>query len=344
MGSELAVVHLAHGLMPGGCCRVMENLARLGTDRGLHHVLGGMVGGEAFVGSLRARGVDAHILGERFEHLDDVLSRHDRFVTVIHRSGQREARWDVAVRELRRRGCLALVERNVFGYRDDGPTEREIDLACCNSLHTLWRHWTASGRPSIDEYLHRHRVLPNAVLLPFPEDEVKAARARVRERLGIPEDAFVIGSITRPDPMRLDAMMPAIMSRLVREIENVYFLARSYPDSLARNVQTSLGARFTNLPMTSDLEDLAETYAAFDVLAHFSSMGERLTSLKVSGASSFAQAGISGLRPHFLSASRITSAPRSFAGTVFRDPPKEPTAVLAPLTITTFDIVPPCQT
>ena len=96
----------------------------------------------------------------------------------------------------------------------------------------------------------------------------------MRDDLDIPVDAFVVGHICRPDPRRLDYMMIGVLPRLLKRIDQFYFIARSFPESMTRPLAKVLGDRFRNIPPTNSTSEMMETYAAMDTLVHFSSMGE----------------------------------------------------------------------
>jgi glycosyltransferase involved in cell wall biosynthesis len=163
---------------------------------------------------------------------------------------------------------------NIFGYVDDGPAARRIDLHLFNSMHTMWRHWTLRGRPPVESYLDRHRTIYNPVTLHAEPVRLSELRARGRARLGIPPDGFVVGDVCRPDPRKLDYMLAAIAPRLDREVGGLHVVTQRFPDGVAAALRRVLGDRYHNLPFAVDRDALLETYAAMDVFAHFSTMGE----------------------------------------------------------------------
>jgi len=273
-GHAVPVLHLAQELCLGGCCRDMENLASLATKDVFVPVLAGLRGDLGYLSELRARGFRAAVTGEDLKGLPDLLGGESRFAVVVHRSGEQNHLWNSVFLILRQVGAAVIIERNIFGYVDKGPAANLRDLTFFNSLHTMWKHWTASGKPSLDGYIGNYWVIHSAVTASPPSDELSTSRQRIRDKLGIGPDAFVIGHITRSDPVRLDYMSVAILPRLVRELPNLQFLARSFPSSLAKDASKRLGGRFQNLPPTTNPVEMIETYSAMDTLVHFSSMGE----------------------------------------------------------------------
>ncbi len=268
------MLHLTDNLVVGGCARVMHNLESLADRRVFTPMLAGLGGAESYVAQLREDGAKATIVGNDLSGLDALLDSQHQFAAVVHRSGEETPVWNRVLPALKDAGATVLIERSIFGYPDRGPASGHADLIFCNSLHTLWRHWRASGRPSLDEYLRRHRVIYNPVVLNPTQRELAALRVRQRETLNIPSDAFVVGDVCRPTPDKLDFMMASIMPRLCREKPDVYFVARRFPDAVADGMVRRLGDRFRNLPVTNNLADIAATYAALDVLVHMSTMGE----------------------------------------------------------------------
>lgn len=237
-------------------------------------VLVGLSGNDSFVSHLRGRGFDTAVVGERLENLEKIVQADQPFVAVVHRSGEREAAWDDAGPLLARLHPAAVIECNIFGHSDGGSGDSWRDGTFCYAAHTLWRHWCASGSPPPDTYLDRHRLIYNPVA-PAPEPQVLARlRHDMRRELDIPDDAFVIGDICRPSPEKLDGMLGAIASRIMRHIPNARIVTRRFPEGMASRLQAICGERYINLPTTVDETELMATYAVMDVLAHFSTMGE----------------------------------------------------------------------
>lgn len=193
-------------------------------------------------------------------------------IAVLHRAGRREERWDKAYNLLRAHRPVAIVEMNVFGEVDSGPSAPIPAMRCFPSLHVLRKHLQASGCPDMDAYLATHRVLYNALAVPPPA--LGQLREAFRRAHHIPEDALVIGAVTRPDANRLDYMLPALLPRLARAIPSLHLITREFPEAIARVLRRQLGPRYHNLQVTEDSDALWATYATMDIFTHFSSMGE----------------------------------------------------------------------
>lgn len=268
------LLHLTDRLIMGGCCRDMENAAQQATRTTFRPVLAGVVGDPEFVAALRAKGITAGIVGQDLSGLAALLEGAQSFLTVVHRSGGAAQLWNDILPRLQEAGSDVLIERNIFGFADEGPGGALFDRIYCNSMHTLWRNWTARGRPDIEDYLQRHGVLYNPVLFSADEQQLQDTRGKTRHALGIPADAVVIGDACRPDPRKLDIMIVPVMARLVRARPHVYFVTRTYPEGAARRLALALGEKYRNLAPTNLAADMVETFAIMDIFAHMSTMGE----------------------------------------------------------------------
>lgn len=272
--NQPVILHLTSLLDVGGTSRIMENFATFGDTQRFVSAVAGLRGEDSVVAEMRARGIAAGIVGTGLEHLDALVPAGGAFAVVIHRAGQPEEVWDRAAPLLQARKPLAVVECNIFGTFDGGRGDSLRDGLFCYGAHTLWRHWRQSGSPPPDAYLARHRLIHNPVPATADDAGISRLRRAFRGQMGIPEDAFVIGDVCRPAPEKLDAMLAAIMPRMLRQCPGTWVITRRFPDGMARHLQAACGNHYINLPMTVDATELLSTYAAMDVFAHFSTMGE----------------------------------------------------------------------
>jgi glycosyltransferase involved in cell wall biosynthesis len=272
---EFPILHLTGDLCMGGTCAIIANDIRAATTSGVRRIMAGFSGQRAYASALAREGIEAYAIGPSLEFAALSLKPNMPFAVVIHRSGEQTEVWNRALPRLRRHGAVAIVERNIFGYADDGPTAlQHLDKSFELSKHNLFRHWTASGRPALKPYLERNQVLYPSVDFHHSDDDIAARRYRIRKSLGIPQDAFVAGDLCRPAPKKLDYMVPAILPKVLQTIPNFYFVARTFPNRIESRMRAAVGHRFINLPGTHDREELADTYACLDVLLHMSTAGE----------------------------------------------------------------------
>lgn len=258
---NVSILHISETLVVGGCCRVMEHLA---LNSYFKSIFCAETADTAYAQHLHQQGIDTLLLADGEPQFPQA------FVAVLHRSGGSSPFWDRIIPMLRMAGAKAIIERNIFGYRDS----QNIDLICANSMNTLWHHWRQSGKPPIDDYLIRHRVLYNAVSFAPTPEELATLRAQWRQKLGIAEGNFVMGIVTRPDAKKIDAVMLGLISTIRHRVPNFVLVTRCYPPTLAAILHKLLGDRYHNLPVTSDAESLKATYAMMDVCGNFPSIGE----------------------------------------------------------------------
>jgi glycosyltransferase involved in cell wall biosynthesis len=104
-------------------------------------------------------------------------------------------------------------------------------------------------------------VLPNAVQV----DDIRfdpAGRSRVRTELGIPEDAFVVGCVSRFHPKkRNDVVVDA--AKLLDDSVHVVLAGSGETESELRELARPLGQRAHFIPTPTS--DVASVYSAFDV-------------------------------------------------------------------------------
>ncbi len=268
MAQPITILHCSETLVLSGCCRVMEHLAKRVDATWFTSMLCAGSGDAPYLDYLHSQNITTLLL--RQGKLPSIPSP---FIAVLHRSGNSTPFWNRLIPKLREAGAKAIIERNIFGY-PDGHEDKHLDRICANSLNTLWHHWRQSGKPDISHYLARHRVLYNIVSFSPDEAELSRLRTEWRKRLGISEDAFVVGIVTRPDPQKIDAIMLGLVPYLKKTIPNFTLVTRRYPQALAKPLKMMLGTNYHNLPLSPDAEALKATYALMDVCGNFPSIGE----------------------------------------------------------------------
>jgi glycosyltransferase involved in cell wall biosynthesis len=270
--ADVTIVHWVPKLTPGGGLSVIDGYIRLSNPH-VEHILASPRLDPDYAADLNNRGSQTAIVSDHSQLLD-LLKNRTLVGIILHSGGERTPERDGLLDALASAPHCCVLERNIFGFADDGPLAKRIDLHLFNSMHTMWRHWNAVGRPPLQEYQTRHRAIYNPVTLTASGTNIAALRASVRARLGIPNDAFVIGDICRPDADKLDFMLASIAPRLARDIDSLHIVTRRFPDSIAAVLSKSLKGRYHNLPFTVNRNEVIETYAVMDAFTHFSTMGE----------------------------------------------------------------------
>lgn len=277
---RVPVLHLVEHLRLGGDSGVMRGLSR-NAPPPFRPLLAGIHTDPAYARALQTDGVDVCALNPPPGAADplDALAQHippgTPFLAMIHRAGAGSPLWDTLIPRLRKHGAKLLLAWNHFSEVDRSPTAGDLDLLCFGSRDSLWRHWVAAGEPDPHLHLQRHRVLHCPIRPVPPLDDIRAAGRELRERLGIPSDAFVIGDVCRPAPEKLDWMLVEVFPRLLRLIPHAVLLTREYPARAAAALRATVPpTAYIPLPLTSDEAEMTATYGAMDVLAHMTTMGE----------------------------------------------------------------------
>ncbi|MFH1132787.1 MAG: glycosyltransferase family 4 protein [Pseudomonadota bacterium] len=268
------VLHLMGRLDLGGMARIMQGLCTPASRPPFFSVVGGLTADPKLVADLNQQGVSAGSIGEDLSRLTNLIGGNKRFVVVIHRSGEESLFWNRLLPMLRDAGAFLILNQNVFPHYDLGPTTELTDVYLFYSRDSMRQHWKGLGRPNVDEYLEKHRVLYCAVHLDPSLQELATKRANLRTQLGIPQNAFVIGDTCRPDARRLDIFGLAVFPRLLREVPDCWFVARRFPETGLYVLNKAAKKRLCNLPVTYNKEDMISTYAALDVFIHMTCMGE----------------------------------------------------------------------
>jgi|GEM_PF-1882076 glycosyltransferase involved in cell wall biosynthesis len=270
----MPLIHLIDGLRLGGMARIMQSLAILADRDRFLPILAGIEADSSFVCHLREQGLVAGAIGVELAGLGEFVKPGSSFIVVIHRSGESEPLWDRVVPLLIEKGAALVVNQNAFSHVDSGPTADLVDMCMFYSRDAMRQHWKRAGRPAVESYLKKHRVLHCAVTKEPALEDVAEARREMRHRLGIPQDAFVIGDTCRPDARKLDPIALLALPRIIHEIPNCWFIARRYPSLAESLVRGKARKRVINLPVSQDDGDMFRTYAAMDVFVHGSTMGE----------------------------------------------------------------------
>ena len=81
----------------------------------------------------------------------------------------------------------------------------------------------------------------------------RVAIAERRARLGVPENAFVVGRLARSDPSKWDSSNFDLVNSLLERVPQAAWLSIGYPEKLGRStLQQRWGHRFVDHPETSD--------------------------------------------------------------------------------------------
>ena len=135
------------------------------------------------------------------------------------------------------------------------------DYAAC-SLHAA--AWLFGEKAVAGGRVH---LVQNAINLPqFAYDRGK--RLRVREQLGIPGPAHVVGQVGRLSPQKNQLFLLPVIEELARQHRNTVVLMAGEGD-LRRRIESEIAERGLNgqIRLLGVREDIADLYQAMDVLA-----------------------------------------------------------------------------
>lgn len=144
-------------------------------------------------------------------------------------------------------------ETNIFGTPADDAYLGRLDSVCFVSRWLLDKSpWSGS----------KGRVIYNPIKRP-------ASPRSMRDRLGIPAGAFVLGRISRPD-LNDDGFLAGVIARLAQGA--VHMVIIGCPAGLRERLQGSANVHL--IAPTTDETTLSEFYNTIDLLLHYRPEGE----------------------------------------------------------------------
>ncbi|HEX5309213.1 MAG TPA: glycosyltransferase family 4 protein [Solirubrobacteraceae bacterium] len=219
-------------------------------------------------GELAAAGIDVSCAEGDPAKLTVLLQGAD--LVHVHRAGLPEPVVPLACRGA---GVGALVETNVFGWVDTSPDERQFDAHLLVSKMCAMRYRQRAGL-DFGEFHQRQRTLYNPV-------DIEGLRAVVPAReqacalLGLDASRPTVVRVGRQDDRKwgdiLVAMVPRLL-KLVPEAQIVLVGTTAHRRTQLR--RAGVLDRVVCLSPSSDPHRLAAFYAAADVFASASSIGE----------------------------------------------------------------------
>lgn len=259
---------------------------------------------EGFARELRARGHEVLIVAPDFpdqpEHENDVVrvpaiqrfngtdfsvqlpvpgilsSRLDKFKPDLVHSHHPYLVGDTALRVGRRRGVPVVFTFHTFFERythyvpGDSPALKRFVVSLSVGYSNLCDHVIAPSH-AVESTLKSRGVRVPVSVIPtgIDLDRFSAGKGtRFRAALGIPEDAFTAGTVSRIAPEKNPEFLAKAGVRLLRREPDAHFVVVGQGPSLdtvrERFDKAGLGERF-HATGTLQGEDLADAYGAFDV-------------------------------------------------------------------------------
>jgi glycosyltransferase involved in cell wall biosynthesis len=219
-------------------------------------------------GELEAGGIEVACAEDDSDRLARLLRGVD--VVHVHRAGLAEPIVPAACRAA---GVEALVETNVFGWRDTSPDDAQFSAQLLISQMCAMRYRERAGM-DLESFHRRHRTLY------YPVD-IDALRAEAMSRheahalLGLDPERPTVVRVGREDDRKwgdiLIAMVPHLIG-LVPEVQIVLVGTTAHRRAQLRRLGVLEQVRC--IPSSSEPRRVASFYRAADVFASASSIGE----------------------------------------------------------------------
>ncbi|HEU4974710.1 MAG TPA: glycosyltransferase family 4 protein [Baekduia sp.] len=217
---------------------------------------------------LRAAGLPVDCAHDDGERLAELLRGAD--VVHVSRGGLADPLLPAARRAA---GVPVMVETNVFGLYDTSADEREFGCHLLISQMCAMRYRRAQGL-DFDAFDRRHRVLYN----PIDVDRLRALAPEpraARGALGLDPDRPTVGRVGRADDRKWSPLLIGMLPALLARVPDAQVLLVGLTDERRRQLRRlGLEDRVHAIEPTADEARLATIYAACDVLAAGSSIGE----------------------------------------------------------------------
>jgi hypothetical protein len=265
---RVAELSLAWGL--GGTEQAIELRSRQLAQAGLDVIAIGVHAGGPRLDRLATQGVPTASLDGSYEALRAKL-REFRPHVVHYSRAQRICDYSSGVQA----ACAAenvpvVFETNVFGRPPGAAEPRPPEYVCHMSLSSMLRSARQTGATMAQLFERGHRT----VYLPVPTDALVESRNARRQELGVGTDELLACRVARPDLRKWSARLEGTLDALFRRIPQLRFLFMAAPPEKATLLRRRFGHRVLLLPPESDLNRVASTYAACDLMIHSSGIGE----------------------------------------------------------------------
>jgi len=108
----------------------------------------------------------------------------------------------------------------------------------------------------------------------YADAKVEIDRSKARKELGLKESDFIACRVARPAIRKWSARLEIALPKLFEVIPNLRFIFQAVPETKRRVLERKYGDRVICREATSDIHQLALTYAASDIMIHSSGIGE----------------------------------------------------------------------
>ncbi len=217
---------------------------------------------------LAAAGIEVLCAGNDPRRLADLLRGVD--IVHVHRAGLSEP---IVPEACRAAGVGALVETNVFGWRDTSPDFASFAAHLFISQMCALRYRRLAGMP-LESFLRRHRTLYYPVDV-AALDAAAVPQAQARTELGLDPSRPTVVRVGRADDRKWGDIVVTMVPHLLELLPEVQVAFVGVTEHRRRQLRR-LGVleRVHCLEPSQDPGRLAAFYCAADVFASASSIGE----------------------------------------------------------------------
>jgi len=280
----MRILELIGGFGIGGAERAAQVLMQAANRSRFEFLAVGFSKGGPRMAALQECGMRCEIAGGDSGKLQALLEEFKPDVLHLHRGGESTG-YSRSVLRLTAGLGVAVVETNIFGRVDGTAEDRQILRRGHTSLSSMLKYARATGASMCELYAAGHRAIYNAVpvaywnKLNFPAGTLR----RVREKWGAGQDDIVALRVGQPDLRKWSALLEMAIPLMLRANPNLRLAFRALPDVLEKTLERRFGSRLIAMPATSNDRELAQTYAAADLMAHSSHIGESFGSVLAEG-------------------------------------------------------------
>jgi glycosyltransferase involved in cell wall biosynthesis len=192
----------------------------------------------------------------------------------IHRVGVAWEAEAALLKRLRTRD-RRVIETNVFGRVDRSDAGDYIDVHMLLSRWCLWRWRRWIGRVSSGSPIGV--VVPNPVAVERFVAIDAGHRRACRDRIGIPEQAFVCGRIGQRSPAKWHPQTFRAFADLAGEDKDAYLVVLGLPASYKPVIEAlppDVRRRVIDLPLIDSDLSLSQLYSSLDCFLHAATLGE----------------------------------------------------------------------
>jgi len=267
MINKINILHICNQLGVGGTEKALSIFAKY-LNKDIFNVYIGYIKEETSerANILKSMGFEIyHINNER--KLIDLITNKKIHIVHIHRAGYKEP---FIVETAKKAECIGIVETNVFGYVDNSPSGKLIDIhlfvsKMCAMRYMKWRKLS----PKV--FSKNCKIVYN----PIDFDEIekyKPSKEKVmefKEELNIGDAYPIILRVSRPDPIKLKDNTDLFM-KICSELPNVKFILIGYLEHEKEKIIKSKNYKnFILLKPDYDDIDMIKFYSVSDILFNY---------------------------------------------------------------------------